>query len=173
MFSLSACFGAPPPPCDHLHSCRHWTDPFGLSNLANPPPSQSIIMTSHVVSEATHLPPAVLRKIATAGPLDEISNIPDAVRSHIFWHGKRDPVTSKLRNSMLFCVYQTTRDGSQNGFRLCLVHRAFYIASESGVHGGPEDDVDRLEAFNPEGHMEVLVLGAAAEGQSAGEEDAD
>jgi len=36
------------------------------------------------------------------------------------------------------------------------------------VDGDPEDDVDRLEAFIPEGHMEVVVLGAAAEGLKLG-----
>ena len=93
----------------------------------------------------------------------------DAVRSHIFWHGKRDEVTGKLRASMLFCVYQTTRHGPQNGFRLCLVHRGFYIESEAKIEGDPEDDIDRLEAFIPEGHMEVVVLGAA-DGQAEGED---
>jgi hypothetical protein len=71
---------------------------------------------------------------------------------------------------MLFCVYQTTRHGLQNGFRLCLVHRGFYIASEAKVVGEPEDDIDRLEAFIPEGHMEVVVLGAADDGHTAGED---
>jgi hypothetical protein len=126
-------------------------------------------MSSHIVSGDTPLPPAILRQIVTAGPLDEISNMPDAVRSHIFWHGKRHEVTGKLRASMLFCVYQTTRHGPQNGFRLCLVHRGFYIASEAKVEGDLEDDIDRLEAFIPEGHMEVVVLGAADE-QTAGED---
>ncbi len=126
-------------------------------------------MSSHVVSGGTPLPPAILRQIATAGPIDEISNMRDAVRSHIFWHGKRHEVTSKLRASMLFCVYQTTRHGPQNGFRLCLVHRGFYIESEAKIEGDPEDDIDRLEAFIPEGHMEVVVLGAA-DGQAEGED---
>ena len=112
------------------------------------------------------LPPAILRQIATAGSLDEISNIRDAVRSHIFWHGKRDEVTGKLRTSMIFCVYQTAKYGPQNGFRLVLVHRGFYIESQAKIEGGPEDDIDRLEAFIPEGHMEVVVLGAA-DGQAA------
>ena len=94
-------------------------------------------MSSHIVSEELPLQPAILRQIATAGALDEISNIPDAVRFHIFWHGKRHEATGKLQTSMLFCVYQTTRHGPQNGFRLCLVHRGFYIASEAKVEGGP------------------------------------
>ncbi|KAH6627493.1 hypothetical protein F5144DRAFT_575997 [Chaetomium tenue] len=126
-------------------------------------------MSSHIVSEGTPLPPTILQQIATAGPLDEISNIPDAVRSHIFWHGKRHEVTGKLRTSMLFCVYQSTRHGPQNGFRLCLVHRGYYIASEAKVEGDPEDDIDRLEAFIPEGNMEVVVLGAADD-QTDGED---
>lgn len=118
-------------------------------------------MTFHIVSGGTPLPTAILRQIATAGPLDQISNLRDAVRSHIFWHGERHETTGRLQAPMLFCVYQTTRHGPQNGFRLCLVHRGFYIASEARIEGDPEDDIDRLEAFIPEGHMEVVVLGAA------------
>jgi len=118
-------------------------------------------MSFYDLSGDTSLPPAILRQIAIAGAVDEISNIPDAVRSHIFWHGKRHEVTGKLEAPMLFCVYQTTRHGPQNGFRLCLVHQGFYIASEAKSEGDPEDDNDRLEAFIPEGHMEVVVLGAA------------
>jgi hypothetical protein len=74
---------------------------------------------------------------------------------------------------MLFFVYQTTRHGPQNGFRLCLVHRGFYIASESKADGDPEDDIDRLERVIPQGHMEVVVLGDApvtADDQNNGED---
>ena len=42
-------------------------------------------MSSHIVLVDTSIPPAVLHQIATAGPLDEISNVVDAVRSHIFF----------------------------------------------------------------------------------------
>lgn len=121
------------------------------------------------MSESTPLPVAILRQIATAGALDEISNMPNAVRSHIFWHGKRDEATGKLRASMLFCVYQTTRHGPQNGFRLCLIHRGFYIAAGTKAEGDPEDDIDRLKAFIPQGHMETVVLGAA-DGETSGED---
>lgn len=130
-------------------------------------------MTSHIVSAGTPLPPAMLQEVAADSPLDEISNIPGAVRSHIFWNGKRDSVTGRLRRSMFFFIYQTTRHGPQNGFRLCLVHRGFYIASESKVEGDPEDDIDRLEAVIPQGHMEAVVLGAAAGGQDGGQESHD
>lgn len=126
-------------------------------------------MSFHTVSTDTALPPTVLQEIATAGPLDEISNITGAVRSHIFWHGRRDSVTGKVRKPLLFFVYQTTRHGPQNGFRLCLVHQGFYIASESKVDGDPEDDIDRLESAIPQGHMEVVVLGAPADDPNAGE----
>lgn len=74
---------------------------------------------------------------------------------------------------MLFFVYQTTRHGPQNGFRLCLVHRGFSIASESKADGDPEDDIDRLERVIPQGHMEVVVLGdgpATADGHNDGED---
>lgn len=128
-------------------------------------------MNSYIVSGDTPLPPAVLQQIATAGPLDEISNVADSVRSHIFWHGLRHKVTGKLQKSMLFFVYQTTRHGPQNGFRFCLVREGFYIASESKADGDPDDDIDRLERVIPQGHMEVVVMGdapAAADGQNCG-----
>ncbi|KAL9102361.1 MAG: hypothetical protein Q9163_002483 [Psora crenata] len=130
-------------------------------------------MSSIIVSVDTPLPSAVLRQIAIAGPLDEISNVVGAVRSHIFWHGKRNEATGKLQRPMLFFVYQTTRHGPQNGFRLCLVHRGFYIAFESKADGDPEDDIDKLERVIPQGHMEVVVLGDApvtADGHNDGED---
>jgi len=128
-------------------------------------------MNSYIVSLDTPLPPAVLQQIASAGPLDEISNVAGAVRSHIFCHGNRHKVTGKLQKSMLFFVYQSTRHGPQNGFRFCLVHRGLYIASESKADEDPEDDIDQLERVIPQGHMEVVVIGdapAAADDQNYG-----
>lgn len=118
-------------------------------------------MTSHIISQATPLPAAVLYQIALASPLDEISNIPNAARSHIFRHSLRHKITGTTQKSMLFFVYQTTRHGPQNGFRLCLVHEGFHAAFEVKPEGSPEDDIDRLERFIPLGHMEVFVLGQA------------
>ncbi|KAI0860359.1 hypothetical protein F4860DRAFT_479594 [Xylaria cubensis] len=117
------------------------------------------MMTSHILSADNPLPPSFLQQIATAGPLDEISNVAGAVRHHIFRHGRRDLTTGKIRTPMLFFVYQTTRHGPQNGFRLCLVHRGFRITSESKSDGDPEDEIDRLEKEIPQGHMEMVILG--------------
>jgi hypothetical protein len=130
---------------------------FPLSHLSK----LSIIMSSHIVSASHPLPPAFLQQLAIAGPLDEISNLTGAVRHHIFYHGRRDAATGKTRIPMLFFIYQTTRHGPQNGFRLCLVHQEFHIASESKVDGDPEDDIDRLEKAIPQGHMEMVILGDA------------
>jgi hypothetical protein len=116
-------------------------------------------MTTHVISELNHLSLVVLHQIAVAGSLDEISNFPGAVRHHIFQHGNRDKAANTLRQSMLFFIYQTGRHGPQNGFRLCLIHRGFHIASGAKVEGEAKDDIDRLEKNIPNGHMEVVVVG--------------
>ncbi|GAW23541.1 hypothetical protein ANO14919_131010 [Xylariales sp. No.14919] len=117
-------------------------------------------MTSHIISADNPLPLAFLQQIATAGPLDEISNIAGAVRHHIFWHSHRDAGTGKTGAPMLFFVYQTGRQGPQNGFRLCLVHRGFYIKAGSKNEGELEDDeIDRVEKDIPQGHMEIVILG--------------
>jgi len=116
-------------------------------------------MQSHIVSETAPLSPSVLQQIANNSPLDEISNSVGAVRHHIYWHGRRNKKTNVLEVPMLFYIYQTTRYGPQNGFRLCLVHRGFHIASPGKEDGASEDDIDRLEAPIPQGHMEVVILG--------------
>ena len=107
-------------------------------------------------------PPTLFCQIALSEALDEIFNIPGAVRSHIFWHGRRHSVTGKLQKATMFFVYQTTRHGPRDGFCLCLVHEGFYIESESkreDEEGGEKDDIDRLESFIPFGHVEFFVLG--------------
>jgi hypothetical protein len=118
-------------------------------------------MSFNVVTPQTPLPPSILHQLALGSPLDEISNHPDAVRHHIFYHSDRNKKTNKLERSMLFFVYQTGRFGPQNGFRLCLVHQGFHIASATKGEGNLEDDIDRLEKDIPQGHMEVVVLGEA------------
>ncbi|KAK3325228.1 hypothetical protein B0H66DRAFT_114832 [Apodospora peruviana] len=115
---------------------------------------------SHILSEADPLPPSFLLEMANDGPLNEISNSAGAVRHHLYHHGMRDRTTGKLLSSMLFFIYQTTRHGPQNGFRLCYVHRGFYIASAEKA-SMEKDDVDRLEAPIPQGHMEMIILGEA------------
>ncbi|KAK0636440.1 hypothetical protein B0T17DRAFT_613171 [Bombardia bombarda] len=123
-------------------------------------------MQNHIVTTSSPLPATFLQQIALAGPLDEISNHPGAVRHHLFWHGDRDRTTNTLRRSMLFFVYQTGRHGPQNGFRLCVAHRGFHIASPTKMERkeggeGEEDDIDQLERVIPQGHVEVVVLGEA------------
>jgi len=116
-------------------------------------------MDSYLVSDSSPLPAAALQQIALAGSLDEVSNSPGSVRHHIFWHGNRDKATNTLRHPMLFFIYQTTRHGPQNGFRLCLVHQGFHIASDTKIESDVEDDIDRLEKDIVQGHMEVVILG--------------
>ncbi|KAK3688186.1 hypothetical protein B0T22DRAFT_479454 [Podospora appendiculata] len=116
-------------------------------------------MESHVLSATTLLPPTFLHQLVHSGAFDEISNHRGSVRHHIFWHGKRDRPTNTLFKAMLFFVYQTGRHGPQNGYRLCLVHQGFHIASPTKDEGEPEDEIDRLEKDIPQGHMEVVVLG--------------
>ncbi|KAK4223550.1 hypothetical protein QBC38DRAFT_372940, partial [Podospora fimiseda] len=125
---------------------------------------------SHIVSSNTSsvLPVEVqvLREIATADTaLDEISNFPGSIRHYIFCRGRPDAVTGRLRRGLLFFIYQTGRHGPQNGFRLCLVHRGFYMASSSETTSTRaegevfEDDIDRIGRDIPQGHMEVVILG--------------
>ena len=116
-------------------------------------------MNSYSISESNPLPPVVLQQIMVSGLLDEISNSSGSVRHHVFWFGDRDKVSGKLRRPMLFSVYQNTRHGPQNGFRLCLFHEGYYIASDTKVDGAAEDDIDRLEKSIPQGSMEFVVLG--------------
>lgn len=120
----------------------------------------SIMMRSHIISTDNPFPASFLHEIASHSPLDEISNIPGAVRHHIFWRGHRDRETGRLESSMLFFVYQTTRHGPQSGFRLCLIHRGFFIKAETKDEE-PEDEIDRLEMEIPQGHMEVVILSGA------------
>ncbi|KAH8883386.1 hypothetical protein GQ53DRAFT_811584 [Thozetella sp. PMI_491] len=116
-------------------------------------------MESHIVSESAPLQGAVLQQLANYGPLDEISNGDGSVRHHIFWHSKRDKTTNTILAPMLFWIYQTGRHGPQNGFRLCLVHEGFHIASPTKEEDDTEDSIDRLEKDIPQGHMEVIMLG--------------
>ncbi|KAK3374748.1 hypothetical protein B0H63DRAFT_480832 [Podospora didyma] len=131
-------------------------------------------METYPVTESQHLPPAALRHIALAGPLDEICNAPGSVRHHLFWHGWRDKETNKLGKSMLFFIYQTGRHGPQNGFRLCVVHQGYHVTSptKDESDAGKEDDIDRVERPIAQGLMEVVVLGEvpawAAEEDDAG-----
>ncbi|KAK0511830.1 hypothetical protein JMJ35_005680 [Cladonia borealis] len=117
-------------------------------------------METHIISASNPLSPAVLQHIAEASALDEISNFSGAVRHHIYWFGNRNKTDNTLRMPMLFFIYQTARHGPQNGFRLCLVHEGFHIASATKSEGDGEDDIDRVEQEIPQGHMEVVILGS-------------
>lgn len=126
-------------------------------------------MESHLVSASNPLSSAVLQQIANACVLDEISTHPGAVRHHIYHHGKRNAADDTLLMPMLFFIYQTTRHGPQNGFRLCLVYEGYHIASAVKAEGDAEDDIDRLEKEIVQGHMEVVFLGQ--EPAAVGEDD--
>lgn len=114
-------------------------------------------MESHTISTSKPLSPAVIEQMISSGVLDEISNYPGAVRHHIYWFSDRNKADNTLRRSMMFFIYQTTRYGPQNGFRLCLVHTGFRIDSAIKSEDGLEDDIDRLEKEIPQGHMEVAI----------------
>lgn len=59
---------------------------------------------------------------------------------------------------MLFLIYQTTRHGPQNGFRLCMVHQGYYIGPDNQSYID-EDDIDLPEKPIPCGHKELAILG--------------
>lgn len=128
-------------------------------------------MESHIVSASNPLSPVLLKQIADAGVLDEISNYPGAVRHYIYGFGNRNKADNTLRMGMLFFIYQTTRHGPQNGFRLCVVHSGFHIASATKSEGDGEDDIDRLEKEIPQGHMEVVFVGPKPPAHSESEEE--
>ena len=138
--------------------------------MANTSSNTSGQSDSHVITDSNPLSPTVVQQIADAGALDEISNSPGAVRHHIYWRGSRDRADNKLRKTMMFLIYQTTRHGPQNGFRLCIIYAGFRINSPTKAEDDEtEDDVDRLEKPIPQGHKEVVFLGT----KSTLQEDSD
>ncbi|KAL9609604.1 MAG: hypothetical protein Q9167_005647 [Letrouitia subvulpina] len=139
--------------------------------MASASQNVSGLMESHIISVSNPLSPAVLQQIADAGVLDEISNFPGAVRHHIYWHSNRNNADNTLLKPMLFFIYQTTRHGPQNGFRLCLVQKGFFIASATKLEDEGEDDIDRLEREIPQGHKEVVLIGLKSVASSEREED--
>lgn len=116
-------------------------------------------MESHIISTSNPPSPTIIMQFLCLSNLAEISNYSGSVRSHIYWQGHRNKADNKLGKTMLFFIYQTTRHGPQNGFRLCLVHKNFHIDSATKSEGDAEDDIDRLEKEIPQGHMELVVLG--------------
>ncbi|KAK8001227.1 hypothetical protein PG991_013449 [Apiospora marii] len=116
-------------------------------------------MSSHILTDAAPLPTPMLRELANSSAVDEISNCPNGVRHHIFSHAMRNKETGQTQRSILFAIYQTGRHGPQNGYRLCLLHQGYYIASPEKQEGEPEDEIDRLERPIPQGHEEMVILG--------------
>jgi len=115
--------------------------------------------------------PAVVRELSSSGAFDQISNHPGAVRHHIFHRSLRDKKTGKTQQPLLFAIYQTGKHGPQNGYRLCLVHRGYYIASAEKNNREPRDDIDNVEEEIPQGHEEMVILGEKSTGGSGEGDD--
>ncbi|KAI8965208.1 hypothetical protein F5Y11DRAFT_362251 [Daldinia sp. FL1419] len=113
---------------------------------------------------------SMIQEIANSSPLDEICNAPGSVRWHICRQNNRDPASNTVRMPMLFFIYQTTRHGPQNGFRLCLVHEGYYLGSED-QSDMDQDDVDILEKPIPYGHKELAILGVPPRIRSPNQSD--
>lgn len=128
-------------------------------------------MKSHLLSGQSRLPASVVHELANSGTFDEISNSANSVRHHIYHFAKRDKETNKTWKAFMFVIYQTTRHGPQNGYRLCLVHEGFYIPSPERVDGAPEDDIDRAERPIPQGHEEMIILGEPMVWEASDDED--
>ncbi|KAK8029691.1 hypothetical protein PG993_010982 [Apiospora rasikravindrae] len=116
-------------------------------------------MSSHILTDANPLPTPMLRELANSSTFDEIPNSPDSVRHHIFNFAMRNKETGKTERSIVIAIYQTGRHGPQNGYRLCLVHEGYYIASPEKKEGEPEDEIDTLERPIPQGHEEMVIIG--------------
>lgn len=101
---------------------------------------------------------AMFRELAQATEA-EIPNGRDSVRHHIYNFSRRQKDTGKTDVTMIFAVYQSGRHGPQNGYRFCLVHSGYYIASPERKEGAPEDEIDLLEKDIPQGHEEMVILG--------------
>ncbi|RYP01980.1 hypothetical protein DL764_006013 [Monosporascus ibericus] len=123
---------------------------------------QSGKATCYVLSteSASGLSLSMFRELANSTATGaEISNSRDSVRHHIFNYSMRDKETGKTGRSIAFVIYQTERHGPQNGYRFCLVHEGYYIASPEREEGAPEDEIDVIEKDIPQGHEEMVILG--------------
>jgi hypothetical protein len=156
-------------------------------------------MKSQILTSTSPLPLAMLQEIANAGALDEISNHPGSVRHHMYWRCGREKETNRLRQAVMFFVYQTGRHGPQNGFRFVVVHQGYWVGSptkdkrerkgeggningnekveESDKRGeedeGEGDEIDRIERPIPQGHMEVVIMGTEMTPVAIDEEEVD
>ncbi|KAK8116817.1 uncharacterized protein PG998_005098 [Apiospora kogelbergensis] len=64
-----------------------------------------------------------------------------------------------MQRTTIFAIYQTGQHGPQNGYRLCMVHQGYSIASKEKEEGSPEDEIDRLQNPIPQVHEEFVILG--------------
>ncbi|KAI0199527.1 hypothetical protein F4808DRAFT_432725 [Astrocystis sublimbata] len=117
-------------------------------------------MSSQILNDTTPLPTPMLREMANSGAFHEIANHPNTVRHHIYYFSMRHKKTGKTQKSIVFAIYQTSRHGPQNGYRLCLVHQGYFIAAPERKEGDPEDEIDKLEKDIPQGHEEMVILGS-------------
>jgi hypothetical protein len=116
----------------------------------------SAIMTTIPITASSPLPITNLAEIATSGALDEISNAPGQIRLQIKREGLvKDGITHK---AVFFLIYQTTRYGPQNGFRLCLVHEGFRVGDLEKEDGDMEA-LSKAEEKIEQGAMEFIRLG--------------
>ncbi|KAI0003899.1 hypothetical protein F4779DRAFT_89923 [Xylariaceae sp. FL0662B] len=117
-------------------------------------------MKSYMISESDPLPSTVLlQHMVRAGVLDELSNHPGDARAKLFHNQLRNKKTGRFRKAFMFFVYQSSRYGPQNGFRLCLVNPEYYMGSPTKIDASVQDDFDYLEKPIPQGHMEIVILG--------------
>ena len=119
-------------------------------------------MKTQDLGENSPLLPDFICQIAHGAATDEISNFPGAVRRYIYNSGQVRG-TGRTQRALLFSIYQTERHGPQNGFRLCLVHQGFELATEVKAEGTPDDEVDLVEKAIPQGLMEMAILGEEPE----------
>ncbi|MCJ1329644.1 hypothetical protein MMC10_006324 [Thelotrema lepadinum] len=115
-------------------------------------------------TDGAPVPAPFFLQLATAGALDEISNVYNGVRHYIRSRGLVKH--GRTQRALFFAIYQTERYGPQNGFRLCLVNEGFEIG-DAPVQIGEispgqiEDDVTAAEKPIAQGTMEFIVLGEA------------
>ncbi|KAI1394462.1 uncharacterized protein F4822DRAFT_48281 [Hypoxylon trugodes] len=132
-----------------------------MNPYASTPRLSKGILQQHIVSESNSHLSSIIQQMVEASPLplDEISNAPGSVRHHICRPSHRDKATNTLSETLLFYIYQTTRHGPQNGFRLCMIHRGYCVGPSDQPNSNEEDDVDLLEKPIPQGHVELCILG--------------
>ena len=91
------------------------------------------------------------KELACSGLLDEISTAEDgmAIGRYVRNAGAVG-ADGKTRKVVLFVIYQTGREGPQNGFRLALVKEGVRV----------DDAMEQLKADVADDAMECVVVGA-------------